>query len=191
VGPEPILYSAPLATTALPVIIGDGVVGKPLALSTGTWNTPLLTYTYAWLRDGVVIPGVTGTTFTPLASSIGEQITARVTATRAGYEQVTVQANSITIGTGAAPTATVAPTITGLAKVGVVLKASTGVWNTDGLTFEFEWRSDGVPIVGATGREFTVTIAEVTHTLSVRVIASRIGYATGQAIKSFATLTIA
>ena len=184
------LYSTPLDTTTPPVVTSDGIVGRPLTVSTGVWNAPSLVFTYQWLRDGVVIPGVTGTTFTPLAGYYGDQITARVTATRAGYVPVTVQSNEILIGLGLAPVATTLPTITGLAQVNVMLKASTGVWNVDGLTFAFEWRRDGVPIATANGREYTVTSDDGGHILSVRVIASRVGYANGQAIKAFTTVTV-
>lgn len=63
-----------------PAITGTETVGEVLTLSDGTWsNSP--TYLRIWKRDGVVIAGETGTTYTLAAEDEGAVISASVVAT--------------------------------------------------------------------------------------------------------------
>lgn len=63
-----------------PVLSGTAQVGETLTVTNGTWNnTP--SYTYTWLRNGVVIAGATASTYTLTPAEEGATIRARVTAT--------------------------------------------------------------------------------------------------------------
>lgn len=74
----------PPVNTVLPVITGTAQVGQTLTGSTGTFtSTTAITYTRAWLADGVVIAGATAGTYVPVTGDIGKLITERVTATNA------------------------------------------------------------------------------------------------------------
>jgi hypothetical protein len=71
--------------TVLPAITGTVVVGQTLSLSNGTWTddgSPA--FTYAWLRDGVVIPGASSNVYVLALADIGALIAGRVTDTDTG-----------------------------------------------------------------------------------------------------------
>jgi hypothetical protein len=68
--------------TAVPVASGTAVAGQTLSCSTGSWTgSPTPIYTYAWLRDGVALPGATASTYVIQTADIGNGLTCRVTAT--------------------------------------------------------------------------------------------------------------
>ena len=71
-----------------------------------------------------------------------------------------------------APVNTVAPSVSGTAEIGSVLTADPGQWDTEGLTFGYQWQSDGVDILGATSARFTPTAALAGTTLTVVVTGS-------------------
>lgn len=70
------------ANTVAPALSGTATVGQTLTVTNGTWTgSPTPTYSRAWLRDGVVIPGATGTTYVLVGADEDAVITVRVTAT--------------------------------------------------------------------------------------------------------------
>jgi hypothetical protein len=83
--------------------------------------------------------------------------------------------------TGAAATATAVPTVAGIPVTGQTLTGSTGTWSTAGLGFAYQWLRDGSPIAGATGAAYALVAADAGHAITVRVTATRAGYADGQA----------
>ena len=74
-----------------------------------------------------------------------------------------------------APVNMVLPSVSGTPKIGSVLTADPGQWNTEGLAFGYQWRSDGVDIIGATSATFRPTAALAGTTLTVVVTASKGG----------------
>ncbi|WP_166138665.1 hypothetical protein [Nocardioides ochotonae] len=82
--------------------------------------------------------------------------------------------------------ATAAPRITGKAKVGKTLKATTGTWSAPAST-QVQWRRNGKVIKGATESTYRVAKADAGKKLTVRVVATRPGYAkataTSKAVK--------
>lgn len=69
--------------SARPVVSGTPQVGQTLTTTDGTWSgSP--TFTYAWLRNGAVIPGATSATYVLDAADEGANIQSRVTATNVG-----------------------------------------------------------------------------------------------------------
>ncbi|TFD70349.1 S8 family peptidase [Cryobacterium gelidum] len=74
-----------------------------------------------------------------------------------------------------APVNTVVPSVSGTPESGSVLTADPGKWNTAGLVFGYQWRSDGVDIIGATSSTFRPTAALAGTTLTVLVTASKDG----------------
>jgi hypothetical protein len=82
-----------------------------------------------------------------------------------------------------APVNTAQPTITGTARSGQTLTASTGTWDSTGLTFSYQWvrcpASGGAPdgsdcavIGGASTSAYVVAAADVSFRLRVRVTAT-------------------
>ena len=77
----PVLVAGPVLAGAAG---GKAVVGTPVTLDPGTWDgVPAPELAIAWLLDGAVVPGVTGTCYTPVAADEGKSLAARVTATNA------------------------------------------------------------------------------------------------------------
>ena len=68
------------------------------------------------------------------------------------------------------------PTVTGTAAVGQTLTASPGTWVPGGVTFGYQWTSDGQPISGATSSTNALTADELDTEVAVVVTASAAGY---------------
>ncbi len=82
-------YSTSTATVAglaipqvsvVPSITGNVIEGSVLVGSDGTWTNSPTGYTRAWLRDGSVISGATGSNYTLVSADVGTLITYRVVA---------------------------------------------------------------------------------------------------------------
>lgn len=77
----PELFPAAPIETAAPVVSGIAAAGHTLSCSQGGWvGARLITYTYAWLRDGSAIPGQGGATYTVQAADGGHVLACSVTA---------------------------------------------------------------------------------------------------------------
>ncbi|WP_156411676.1 hypothetical protein [Nocardioides sp. Soil805] len=80
------------------------------------------------------------------------------------------------------------PVISGKARTGRKLKASTGLWSLPGASFAFQWLRNGKKISGRTGKSQTYRLvrADRRKKLSVRVTATLSGRsqtATSRAVK--------
>jgi len=71
---------------------------------------------------------------------------------------------------------TLRPTVSGTAKVGEVLTASSGSWTPAPSAYRYRWYSDDVAIPKATGSTFRVRLAQKNTRISVRVTATRVGF---------------
>lgn len=87
-----------------------------------------------------------------------------------------------------APVATAPPTISGTPEVGSTLTATTGTWDTAGLTFAVQWKRNGEPIAGATAATYTVTAADQGTRLTAVVTASKAGLTDGTATSAPVTV---
>ncbi|MEJ2406167.1 MAG: FG-GAP-like repeat-containing protein [Candidatus Thiodiazotropha sp.] len=172
----PVANTAPV-NTVLPVISGTPGVGNTLIASSGTWGDvdgDGLSYTYQWLADAVEIVGATASSYTLTSAQAHATITVRVTASD-GQGGSTNALSAGTALSNAAPANTVLPVISGTPSVGSLLSVTTGSWTDadgDGLSYAYQWLSDGGPIAGATAASFTPTTAEAHTTISARVTAS-------------------
>lgn len=70
------------------------------------------------------------------------------------------------------PYPSVAPAIAGSARVGLTLKAVAGTWMPAGATLSYQWLRDGRAIAGATGPDYLVAAADLSHAIKVRVSAT-------------------
>lgn len=76
---------APVNTVA-PVASGTGTVGQTLSVTNGTWTAGgAITYTYQWLRAGIVIAGANAATYLLVSADSGKTVSCTVTATYSGY----------------------------------------------------------------------------------------------------------
>lgn len=156
-----------------PTVTGKVQVGSSLTATPGSWTSGT-TFSYQWYRSGIAIPGATGQAYTLVAADLGEAISADVTGTNTGYNTETRES---------APTAAVAPgtltssvpAVTGTAKVGYTLTAAPLVW-TSGTAYSYQWYRSGVAITGATGYRYTLTAADLSKGMKVRVTGTKTAY---------------
>ncbi|MFZ2502358.1 MAG: Ig-like domain repeat protein, partial [Nocardioides sp.] len=157
-----------LTKSSDPTISGSGLEGSSLTVNPGTWSNGATT-SIEWLRDGVAIAGATATSYVVTTDDVGHEISARVTATKLGFQSATADSNVI-MGLGVI-TPTTAPSVTGALTVGSTLTLNPGVWpNTPTLTRQ--WLRNGVAIAGATSLTYVLTVADAGALISARVSAS-------------------
>jgi hypothetical protein len=82
------------AATAAPTLTGTAAVGQALTCSQGSWAHEPTYLLYQWTRNGTVITGQTGSTYTLQAADQGHSITCSVTA---GNGAGAASANSNTV----------------------------------------------------------------------------------------------
>ncbi|MXW23394.1 MAG: hypothetical protein F4Z96_01725, partial [Chloroflexi bacterium] len=163
--------------TGSPSISGTARVGEELTASTsdiadadGLTN---VSYTYLWLADGTEISGATSSTYTLAATDEGKAVTVRVSFTddAGNAESLTSAATSTVARRNSA--ATGSPSISGTARVGEELTASTSdIADADGLTnvsYTYLWLADGTEISGATSSTYTLAATDEGKAVTVRV----------------------
>ncbi|WP_335937051.1 hypothetical protein [Streptomyces sp. PTD5-9] len=70
---------------------------------------------------------------------------------------------------------TAAPAITGTARVGERLTATTGGWTSAPASYAYQWNADGAPVSGATAAAYTVPASLLGKKVTVTVTARRTG----------------
>ncbi len=156
-----------------PAVTGTAAVGQTVTCSEGTW-TGDPAFTYAWLRDGVAIPGAAGRTYAIAAADAAFGLACRVGGANAGGSAEATSAAVAVPAVAAVPSQS--PAIRGTSATGATLTC-TGV-AFSGLpapATSIAWLRDGVPIAGATGATYNVANADVGHALACRVTATNAG----------------
>src|SRR5882757_8487131 len=145
---------------------------------------------YQWQRDGGNVAGATGTTYTLSAADVGHSIDVVASYTDGGGTLESVASNPTATVTHVdhLPTGTV--TISGTAAQDQVLTASNTLADADGLgTISYQWQRDGSNVAGATGTTYTLSAADVGH--SIDVVASYTdGGGTLESVASNPTATV-
>jgi hypothetical protein len=173
--PDSTTVAAPLTALTAPALTGTFRVGQTLKVVPGNYNQADVTVAVQWLRGGVPIARQTSLSYRLRPADRGRLITVRLTATKADARHTTdlpggkVRAGLIT--------ASAKPTITGSARLGRKLRAKTA-FTTPGLRLSYRWYRNGKAIKAAARATYLVKPADVGKRLTVRVVASRVGYAT-------------
>ncbi|MBM7441510.1 hypothetical protein [Streptomyces sp. HB132] len=173
--------AAPKATTA-PKVTGTVRVGSKLTAVPGVWSPAATSYTYQWKADGKAVAGATASTYTAPASLQGKKLSVTVTARRTGHTAGAATTTAVTVAKGAAPKATKAPTVSGTAKVGKVLKVARGTWTPAPSSYTYQWYAGGKAIKGATKTSLTLRTAQKDKKITVKVTARRTGHSDGSAV---------
>ena len=84
------------ANTGAPALTGTPAVGQALTCSQGSWSHEPTYVVYQWLRNGSVISGQTGSTYTVQAADQGKALACSVTAGN-GAGAATAGSNAVTI----------------------------------------------------------------------------------------------
>lgn len=173
-----------LAVSTAPAISGTAQVGSTLSVSPGTWSPAPDTVTYQWRADGAPIAGATGTSYTPVASDAGKQLTVVVTAAKAGHTSASATTSPVTVApvavTPGSITATRKPKLSGKVKRGGKLVVDPGAWAPSGAKVTVQWYAGKKAIRKATSTTLKLsgkTLKAVTRkAISVRVIVTAPGY---------------
>lgn len=161
-------------TQPVPVITASKV-GYPASVSLGTWSPKPTSYRYQWAIDGVDVVGATLATYTPTGADLNKTLTVKVTAVRAGFTSASTVSLGKVVANGVFDS--VKPKITGTARVGRVLTATTPTWAPKASTLTYQWKLDGQIIDGAVDDIYTVSSEDLGGRLTVTVTGSRLGYA--------------
>ncbi|WP_169542165.1 C1 family peptidase [Solirubrobacter soli] len=129
-----VVAAVPPVNTAAPAVTGTGVVNTTLTASKGTWTTTTdTTYAYSWKRCDAsgdncsVISGAIAATYKVVPADVDATIRAVVTATNPDAAVSATSAPSAKVKP-APPAASPIPVLTGTAKVGQTVTATTGTW---------------------------------------------------------------
>ncbi|MFV0434513.1 MAG: hypothetical protein ACK5LO_11085 [Leucobacter sp.] len=177
-----------LVSTAAPKISGTARPGNTLTASTGTWTAApgagTITFAYQWLRNGTPVSGATRASHAVVLSDVGTEISVRVTASAAQHVSGESTATPVTVETPQL-VSTTAPKITGTAKPGNTLTASTGTWTAapgaGEITHTRQWLRDGKTLAGQTGAKYRVQPGDVGKSITARVTAKATQHADGNA----------
>lgn len=174
-----------LEVLQLPTLAGSPGVGQLLTVTDPVWNLAGVATAYQWFRDGVPIPGATGSSYVPALPDAGHQLSAQVTGTLAGYPVVSALTGALPIPATADPvlSPTGAPSVADGAKVGTATRLTDPTWSQDGVTDRYQWMRDGTAIGGADTRDYTPVAADLGHRISVKVTGHKDGF-TDQTVDS-------
>lgn len=169
----------PVLNTVAPVLSAVGVTipGNSLVISSnGSWSQPIVSYTYVWKRDGVVIAGEVANAYTLLAGDVGKTITAFVIASSACGNSALTATNPAGFAVCANVVNTLAPVLTqsgGSPIPGSILTITTnGTWTGSPSGFAYSWKRDGVTIIGENANTYTLLAGDVGKTITGFVTAN-------------------
>ncbi|WP_344110802.1 hypothetical protein [Nocardioides humi] len=163
----------PVRNLLRPTIYNDPPKVGDLAFAhLGTWYPTPDAVTLTWYRSGSTDPIGTGNPIFIPVEALGETLTVRATATKAGYADATATSSASTAVVAGTPTNYVEPVIFGEPAVGSTVVVWEGAWSVEADSYSYRWFQEGTaePIgtdrelvvpAGAAGKEIT---AEVTLT---------------------------
>ena len=174
---DPVLPGT-LRNTAAPAISGDPTVDQVLTLQTGTWTPTPDGLAVQWLADGRPIQGVPvgagELTVTP--DLVGEQISATVTASRAGYADVPAAAAATAPVQKATFGSVGLPSVHGTPRLGQVLTVDPGSSLPAAGSVTVQWLRDGQPVPSADATTYQLTADDLGHHVAAAVTRERDGY---------------
>jgi hypothetical protein len=160
---------------ATPTITGQVAVGSTVSAEPGTW-TPTADFSYQWLADGTAISGATAKTFTIPASLASKSVSVQVTGAASGYTSLTKTSAGYRVAK-ASFAKQAKPVIKGKAVRNKRLSVKVGTWSPTP-AISYRWYANGKAIKGATSGSLKLTKSLVGKRITVKVTATKAGYAT-------------
>ena len=171
-----------VVNTVPPTVAGQAVYDRVLRAEPGTWEPSDVTFAYAWLRDGEKVAGAKAATYRLGLDDLGHAMSVRVTAT----DQGGATASATSEQTAKVAKATLRnrrlPEVSGTARFGRTVRASTGRWSSTPARVRFQWLRDGDKIAKATSRRYRFAPGDVGRRVQVRVRVNAPGYRASEAV---------
>jgi|SRR5579859_1569528 len=171
--------------TSLPTIRGTAQKGHTLTANPGQWSgTTPMSFTYHWQRCDSIGKSCAfindfGRHHTLNSADVGNTVRVVVTAKNSAGTGTAASAPTAVVAQPTAPANSAMPVISGSPQIGQTLTVSTGTWTGPGtITYAFQWlRCDQTggactAITGATQKSYTLTSADVGHSLRAKVTAT-------------------
>jgi hypothetical protein len=181
--PSATVAATPPVNTVLQVIQGTAQRGQTLSSSAGTWLGIGNSYAYQWQHSSDA-----GTTWTDIGGATtpnyplgttDETTQLRVVITASNVDGTTTATSAPSaIVPAAAPVNTVTPTVSGTARRGFILTATSGTWTGIGNTLAYQWQrstdngSTWSSIAGATSNTYALGVGDEGAIVRVLVTAS-------------------
>ncbi|MDQ6849099.1 MAG: hypothetical protein M3070_03775, partial [Actinomycetota bacterium] len=177
----------PPASTSPPSISGTATQGQTLTEADGSYTGSPTGFSYQWQdcdsagNACTAIPGATGQSYTLTGSDAGHTIRVQETASNIGGAGGPASSNATAVVLPLAPANTSPPSISGSAVQGQKLSEAHGSYINNPTSYAYQWqRCDSAgngcaAIPGASGQSYTLTGADVGHTIRVRETASNAG----------------
>lgn len=171
------------SNTSPPTISGTVQRGHTLTASPGSWSgTTPISFTYHWQRCDSIGKGCAyindfGKHHTLDSADVGNTVRVVVTGKNSAGSSDAASAPTAVVAAPSAPANTAMPTVSGTPQIGSTLTVSNGTW-TGTVSFGYQWlRCDQTggscaAISGATKSSYTLTSADVGHSLRARVTAT-------------------
>ena len=162
------------APTGSLVISGTAAEGETLTLDTSSIadvDGVVGAFSYVWMKDGAVLAGETGSTYTLTQADVGSVFSASVSYVDGLGVTETISAEVTAAVTNVNDDPTGSLVISGTAEKGSTLTLdSSGIADEDGLgAFSITWLSDDATIAGATAATYILSADEVGKTISAAV----------------------
>ncbi len=173
----------PPTNTGLPTTTGLATEGQTLSANVGTWTGSPTSFGYKWEDCNTAgescstIASATASTYKIASTDVGHTLRVIVTATNAGGSTPATSAPSTTVQP-LVPSNTALPVISGTAKEGQSLSASTGSWTGSPTSFAYQWEDCNTAgescsnIAKATKSSYKLLAGDVGHTVRVVVTAT-------------------
>jgi hypothetical protein len=183
------IAAAPQSNSA-PTISGQPREGSTLTANDGTWANSPTGFSYQWQQcdsSGAncnPISGATSKTYKVATGDVDHTLKVAVTATNRDGSSTATSAASDVVSSGKAPVNTAAPQVSGTAKVGEQLSASTGTWTGGVRSYAYQWQrcdaSGGscVSVQDATAKVYGVRAIDAGNTMRVVVTATNLAGST-------------
>lgn len=186
------VYGSNSAPTGTVTIAGNARQGDTLTASQNLEDSDGRgDVSYQWLREGTIVTGATGATYTLTQADVGKSISVAASY-RDGQGKLESVMSIVTSAIANVNDAAVGSvTISGRAEQNQVLRAVNTLSDADGLgVISYQWFRGADPLVGAVGSSFTLTQADVGKRISVAAIYTD-GGGTAETVVSGATDTVA
>ncbi|GAA4091998.1 hypothetical protein ACFFOS_23955 [Nocardioides kongjuensis] len=168
--PAPVRNLAPPSIYDDPDAPDDGPTVGQLALAhPGVWSPTPDSVTLTWYRSGSSEPIGTGAVIVVPVEALGQTLTVKATAAKAGYAPTTVASEPSAAVLPGTPANYAKPAIFGTPETGSTVVVWEGAWSVEATSYTYRWFQEGTAAPIGTGKELVVPAAADGKKLTVEV----------------------